>query len=125
MKNINKLNNLNIFFSKKFSKISKPETDFYDFIINNMNKNSKTNETNENSRLNSKFETNKEQTNTFFKEKNYFKLKDKVLSPRIKQDIVLLKLKEEFTTNELRQKFLALAKLYHPDLRKSDKKVKI
>ena len=37
--------------------------------------------------------------------------------------MMILKLQDGFTSNDLRQKFLSLAKLYHPDVLNSDSDV--
>ena len=105
-----------------FSQKSNPDSEFFDFVMNNLHKNTESSESQSSKRT--KFEAKSGKgSSSFTKEKNYFKLKDKILSPKVKQDMIILKLQEGFTTNELRQKFLSLAKLYHPDVIKTDKHV--
>lgn len=104
--------------SRTFCSKHQNSNDFYDFIINNLNKNRKHNDSNTKSN-----KSNLGNDSKFFKEKNYFKLKHNILSPKIKTDMQLLKLKEDFSPIELRQKYLSLAKLYHPDIIKNDKHV--
>jgi hypothetical protein len=72
----------------------------------------------------SKENQEKSEKKFFSKERNYFKLKDNILSPKIRNDMQILKLNEGFSSNELKQKYLSLAKLYHPDVIKNDKHVK-
>ena len=107
---------------KLFNQKSKIDSEFFDFIMNNLNKDS--GKSNPKSKRTHKFEEQPEKDKyKFSKEKNYFKLKDKILSPKIKHDMMILKLQDGFTSNDLRQKFLSLAKLYHPDVLNSDSDV--
>ena len=125
---------LNKLIFRKFSTNQK-DSDFYDFVIKNLNKNSSTYQENEKNRKKTNFKNDDKKSNEnssffndnskIFKERNYFKLKHNILTPRIQNDMNLLKLKEGFSSNELRQKYLSLAKMYHPDVVSNDKHVKI
>jgi hypothetical protein len=113
---------------KKFCQKANRQSDFYEFVMKNLNKNADKENLNNDQKKKKKFfqeeqkDENKENSR-FFKERNYFKLKENILSPKIIQDMQILKLKEGFSENELRQKYLSLAKLYHPDVLTNDKHV--
>ena len=113
---------------KKFCQKANRQSDFYEFVMKNLNKNAEKENLNTDNKKKKKFsqeeqkDENKENSR-FFKERNYFKLKENILSPKIIQDMQILKLKEGFSENELRQKYLSLAKLYHPDVLNNDKHV--
>lgn len=113
---------------KKFCQKSNRQSDFYDYVIKNLNKNAEKEKINTGERRKRNFYKEEEKVedhekSRFFQEKNYFKLKENLLSPKIKHDMQLLKLKDGFSENELRQKYLSLAKLYHPDVISNDKHV--
>lgn len=114
---------------KKFCQKANRQSDFYEFVMNNLNKNTEKENLNTDEKKKKKNffkeeqkEENKDKSQ-FSKERNYFKLKENILSPKIIKDMQILKLKDGFSENELRQKYLSLAKLYHPDVISNDKHV--
>jgi hypothetical protein len=113
---------------KKFCQKANRQSDFYEFVMKNLNKNAEKENLNTDNKKKKKFSQEEQkdenrENSRFFKERNYFKLKENILSPKIIQDMQILKLKEGFSENELRQKYLSLAKLYHPDVLNNDKHV--